>query len=167
MRSRAIAWLLIPVAGLAISACGSSSKNTNSGAPSVAPTTAPASASGDTSAQIKANWQEFFDPKTPVARRVQLLENGQQFADIIQAQSGSGLAASATSQVTNVSVQSPTQAVVTYSILVGGTPQLTNQTGDAVFQDGVWKVGIGSFCALLALENGGNTAGLPASCPSG
>jgi hypothetical protein len=166
MRSRAIAWLLIPVAGLAVAAC-SSAKNTHTSAPSTSNAPSTAAASGDASAQIKANWQEFFDAKTPADRRVQLLENGQQFADIIRAQSGSGLAASATSQVTNVSVQSPTRAVVTYSILVGGTPQLTNQTGDAVFQDGVWKVGLGSFCALLGLENGGNTSGLPAACPSG
>ena len=41
---------------------------------------------------------------------------------------------------------------------------LSNQTGVAVLQNVVWKVGIASFCGLLALENGGKTSGLPAAC---
>ena len=36
----------------------------------------------------------------------------------------------------------------------------------AVYQDGTWKVGLASFCGLLALENGGKTSGLPAACKS-
>jgi hypothetical protein len=61
-------------------------------------------------------------------------------------------------------VESATQAKVTYSILVGGQPALANQSGVAVYQDGTWKVGLASFCGLLALENGGKTSSLPAAC---
>jgi hypothetical protein len=61
---------------------------------------------------------------------------------------------------------SPTQAKVTYSILIGGSPALSNQTGTAVLQGGTWKVGLASFCGLLALENGGKTSGLPSVCRS-
>jgi hypothetical protein len=32
-----------------------------------------------------------------------------------------------------------------------------------VYQDGTWKVGAGSFCQLLALENGGKA---PPGCSS-
>jgi len=56
---------------------------------------------------------------------------------------------------------------VTYSILVSGTPALTNQAGVAVYQDGRWKVGDASFCGLLLLENGGKTQLLPAACRAG
>jgi hypothetical protein len=60
-----------------------------------------------------------------------------------------------------VTIESPTQAKVTYSILVGGTPELKNQPGIAVNQAGTWKVGDQSFCALLTLENSGKA---PAVC---
>jgi hypothetical protein len=55
-------------------------------------------------------------------------------------------------------------ADVTYNIVVGGSPALSNQTGTAILQNGTWKVGDASFCGLLALENGGKTSGLPAAC---
>ena len=61
---------------------------------------------------------------------------------------------------------SPSQAKVTYSILIGGQSALANQAGVAVYQGGTWKVGLASFCGLLTLENGGKTSGLPAACKS-
>ena len=57
--------------------------------------------------------------------------------------------------VTAVKVTSPTRATVTYDILIGGKPALSNQTRTAAYQGQTWKVGDGSFCQLLALENGG------------
>jgi hypothetical protein len=113
-------------------------------------------------AQIKANWVAFFDAKTPVAKRVGLLQNGAAFASIIKSQASSSLAA-ATSSVSAVTVESPSQAKVTYSILVSGTPALKNQPGVAVDQGGVWKVGDQSFCALLTVENSGKA---PSACAS-
>ena len=50
--------------------------------------------------------------------------------------------------------------------VIGGQSALANQAGVAVLQDGTWKVGLASFCGLLALENGGKTSGLPAACKS-
>jgi hypothetical protein len=61
---------------------------------------------------------------------------------------------------------SAAKANVTYSILVGGQTELPNQAGIAVLQGGTWKVGVNSFCNLLALENGGKTSSLPAACNS-
>ncbi|HYZ53605.1 MAG TPA: hypothetical protein VE733_08920 [Streptosporangiaceae bacterium] len=60
-------------------------------------------------------------------------------------------------------VTSPTQAKVIYSVLLGGTPALKNQPGVAVLQNGTWKVGDQSFCALLTLENNGKA---PSVCSS-
>jgi hypothetical protein len=101
-----------------------------------------------------------------VAKRVSLLQDGQTFASVIRSQAGSGLASSATAKVTKVTVVSPSQAKVTYNILLGGQPALSNQSGVAVKQGGTWKVVVASFCGLLAVENGGKTSGLPAACKS-
>ena len=158
-----------------IAACGGSSNNSgassspSTSAPAARPgSSAPASAGGSSSAAsaIAANWTAFFNAKTPVAKRVSLLQNGATFASIIRAQAGSGLASQATAKVTKVTVESATQAKVTYSILVSGQSMLSNQNGVAVYQDGTWKVGLASFCGLLALENGGKTSSLPAACKS-
>jgi hypothetical protein len=108
----------------------------------------------------------FFNSSTPTARRVALLQDGQAFANVIKAQAGSSLAKGASAKVTGVSVTSPTQAAVTYDILLGGAPVLSGKKGVAVLQDGTWKVGVASFCGLLTLENGGKTSGLPAACKS-
>jgi hypothetical protein len=115
---------------------------------------------------IAKNWEAFFSAKTPVAKRISLLQDGQTFASVIKAQAGSGLAATATAKVTKVTMVSSSQGKVTYSILIGGQPALSSQSGVAVLQDGTWKVGLASFCGLLTLENNGKTSGLPAACNS-
>jgi len=55
---------------------------------------------------------------------------------------------------------------VDYDVLLLGTPLLKKQVGTAVYLDGVWKVGITSFCGLakLAASNTGPQA--PAVCRS-
>jgi len=111
--------------------------------------------SGDATAKITANWEAFFSGKTSAATKISLLENGQKFASIINAQAGSGIAASAGAKVHGVMVNSPAQATVHYDITLNGTTALGNQTGTAVYQDGKWKVGDVSFCQLLKIENGG------------
>jgi hypothetical protein len=162
--------VLVCALAAGVAACSSGSNNSGSGAASAPATSAPASSAGGSAAatQIATNWATFFNAKTPVAKRVALLQHGQVFAKIIKSQAGSGLAASATAKVTKVTVTSPTQAKVTYSILIGGSPALANQTGVAVKEGGTWKVGLASFCGLLTLENNGNSSSLPSVCkPAG
>jgi hypothetical protein len=165
-----------PALGLALAAtmaaCSSSNTSATAASPSsAAPASSAASspaaggsatasssgqaASGDAKAQITANWEAFFDGKTSAAKKISLLENGQKFASIINAQAGSGIATSAGAKVTSVVVSSPAQAAVKYDITLNGATALANQTGTAVYQDGMWKVGDVSFCQLLKLENGG------------
>jgi hypothetical protein len=169
--------LLVCAVGFALAACSSSSSTSSgSSSPAASPSSssaAPASSAPSSAAppggaaaaqEIAANWTAFFNAKTPVAKRISLVQNGQVFASVIKGQAGSGLASEATAKVTKVAITSPTQATVTYSILVGGQPALTDKTGVAVLQAGTWKVGLASFCGLLALENGGKTSGLPSAC---
>jgi hypothetical protein len=65
---------------------------------------------------IAANWMAFFDPKTPVAKRISLLQDGQQFAAVIRSQPSSGLAAQASAKVTSVTLVSATRAKVVSSL---------------------------------------------------
>jgi len=176
---------IAPVAGLAlaaaITACSSSSSSSSSTTPTAAATSAATSAaaspvasstpagnssgtgSAATIATIKKNWETFFNGKTPAATKENLVQDGQKFASVIKSQAGSALAQTASASVQSVTVTSPTQAKVKYSILVSGTPVLQGQTGTAVYENGTWKVGLGSFCALLTLQNNGKA---PAGCSS-
>jgi hypothetical protein len=168
-----------PALGLALAAtmaaCSSGSSTSTSAAPSsaapassaasspAAPASSPASsssgavASGNAKAQITANWEAFFNGQTSAAKKISLLQNGQKFAAVINAQAGSGLAGSAGAKVTAVVVNSPTKATVSYDITLSGATALPNQTGTAVYEGGTWKVGDVSFCQLLKLENAGSS----------
>lgn len=147
--------------GLVLAGCGSSGGSTSpSHTPSPAHSSSGSGGSAATAA-ITANWQAFFSAKTPVSRRVQLLQDGQMFQSLIAAQARSPLASSASAKVTKVSSVTSTKATVTYSIQAAGQTVLPNQTGVAVYQNGVWKVGLTSFCGLLRLEKAA-----PASCNS-
>jgi hypothetical protein len=158
---RSLRWVLAACAlAAAAAACSSSSSSTSS---TPAPTGEPTSGAA-AQKQVADNWTAFFSAKTPVTQRVALLQDGQDFSSVIKAQAGSGLASEASASVSKVTVTKPDQAAVAYSILVGGKPALPSQSGTAVYQAGTWKVGVASFCGLLALENGGSTSSLPAAC---
>jgi hypothetical protein len=156
------------VAGLALFAfaCGGSSDSGTTTSSSALSTTASSSTTAQSSstttykpstaeeATIMANWVKFFDGSVAPQDKIGLLENGQQYEKQLEANAASPLAKSSTASVSSVTVTSPTAATVKYSILIGGQPALPDQTGQAVLQDGVWKVGAQSFLALLALQGG-------------
>jgi hypothetical protein len=101
----------------------------------------------------------FFNPATPAATKVTLLENGPTYASVLTAQASNPQAQQTAAQVTAVSVTSATQASVTWNLLLSGTAVLTNQKGVAVLQGGTWKVADASFCGLLSLQ-----PPVPAAC---
>ena len=162
------------VFALAITACSSSGSSSSSTAATSAPaaTTSAATASssaaagGSAVAQITANWEAFFNPATPNAKRVLLLENGAQFASAINAFSASPLAQQVSSKVDSVSVTSATKANVKYDLTAAGTAVATGQTGTSVLQDGVWKVGDEVFCGLLKQGASLLNISVPAACNS-
>jgi hypothetical protein len=173
--SRVHRFYLAPALGLvfalAITACsssGSSSSSTATSAPAATTSAATASSSaaagGSAVAQITANWEAFFNPATPNSKRVQLLENGAQFASAINAFSASPLAQSVSSKVDSVSVTSATKANVKYDLTAAGTSVATGQTGTSVLQDGVWKVGDDVFCGLLKQGASLLNISVPAAC---
>ncbi|MGD0062739.1 MAG: hypothetical protein ABSB76_04765 [Streptosporangiaceae bacterium] len=173
--------IMAPALGVALAltaaACSSSSSTSATGSGSASATTtsapvgSPVPVGSSTStgspgnsasiAAITANWETFFDGKTSAAKKVSLLQNGSTYATAIDALAGSSLATSAGAKVTAVVVKTATSATVSYSITLSGATALPGQTGTAVYQSGVWKVGDVSFCDLLKLENGGTA---PAVC---
>ena len=111
-----------------------------------------------TTATISANWITFFQNTTSIPDRVALLQNGPSLQKALELRAVDPLQQQASAQVVSVALDDPTHATVTYNILINGTPALTDAQGTAVLQDGVWKVGADSFCALISL---GTTAHIP------
>jgi len=171
--SSVVSVCLLATVGLTLVACSSSGSG-NSATPTAPATSSaqstPSTGSGEPTGgpgavtAIKKNWATFFNAKTSVSRRLALLQGGQALTAVVKEQSKLPLAATATSKVTGVTLTGTSQASVNYSILISGQAVLSGQHGVAVYQDGVWKVGLVSFCGLLKLENSGKASGLPAQC---
>ena len=137
--------MLVLVAGLALAGCGGSSHSKSPSGPNA-------------QAQIKSAYVKFFAGSTPLAERVALLENGQQFKPVIKLFADNPLAKNASATVSSVTLQGANKAKVDFSVKVGGA-SLGTQTGTAVRQNGRWKVGDAGLCKLVAL--GGST---PSAC---
>jgi hypothetical protein len=159
-----------------VAACssGSSTSAAGSGSGSAsAPASASAAASGPSAtstfnspsavAAITATWEKFFNSSTSTAERVALLQNGSTFSGAIKDFASLPLASGLGAKVTNVTLNSPTSATVTYTITSSGTSLLSGQKGAAVYQGGTWKVGDTSLCALFKLIPGGT---VPSACSS-
>jgi hypothetical protein len=166
-RRAILAPALVLALAAAVAACSSSSSSSSSSpapAASTPATSASAPAATNTSgavAQITANWEKFFASSTPVSEKVTLLQNGSVFSGAISGLTSlvSGLGA----KVTGVTLNSPTSATVNYNLTAAGSSLLSGQTGTAVYENGVWKVGDASLCGLLKLVPGGSE---PSACSS-
>ncbi|MFF3428571.1 hypothetical protein [Streptomyces sp. NPDC002602] len=160
--SRSVAWaaaavlLLVP----ATAACTAGATENGAASASSTLTTAtradgPADPAAAT-ARIEKNWAAFFDPSVSADRKVELVQNGDLLKPLIAAVAGHPRAAAVSSEVTGVTFTSPTEAEVTYDLLVSGFPVLSDAKGGAVLEDGVWKVSLTSLCALV--KRGGDLA---------
>lgn len=168
--------LLAPALGLAlaaaVAACSSSTSATTTppattSAAAPATNTPSATATGGSSAAVAAittNWEAFFSSSTPNSKRVELLQNGSQFASAVQAFSSSPLASAVSAKVDSVTVTSPTQASVKYDLTAAGQSVAKGATGVAVLENGVWKVGDASFCGLLKEGSSFLNIPLPSAC---
>jgi len=173
--------ILAPMLGLALiaaaSACSSSGNSTTTTPPTPTASTAPVgsptpagssaapatSAPSNAAAEITANWEKFFDSSTSVSEKAKLLQNGPTFSSAITSFTQLPLANGIGAKVTAVVVNSATTATVSYNIVAGGSTLLANQSGKAVYQDGIWKVGDATLCNLFKLIPGGS---VPSACSS-
>lgn len=161
----------LAVAGcLILAACSSSphpaAKPRPKPAASSAAAAEPASGAGAVAA-ITANWKTVFDGKAPIPQRLALAQDGDQLTAFIEKEAKTSLGQTAqgsTATISSVTLTSATQATVKYDLLLLGTPLLKNQTGVAVYQDGVWKVGVATVCGLAVLAFSPTSSQLPVIC---
>ncbi|MFF3624304.1 hypothetical protein [Streptomyces sp. NPDC002467] len=103
-------------------------------------------------AQIEKNWAVFFDPKSTTEQKAAVLEHGDFLEPLLGGLAKLPKADKVSVKVTDVTFTSPTQATVTYDLLVSGTPAMSGNKGIAVLDDGVWKVSLKSLCGLIELS---------------
>ncbi|MET7478297.1 hypothetical protein ABZT17_28585 [Streptomyces sp. NPDC005648] len=152
----------------ALAACGDDSGGGGSSAPPTpsvekTATGAPATAPADPAAakrEVTANWQKFFDPKTSLAEKQKVLENGDTMQPVLKAFSGDKRGGQVRAQVQKIEFTSPTRATVTYALTLNGATALPNASGTSVEQGGTWKVSVNTLCALVQLS--GDASGTPA-----
>ncbi|MEV5439106.1 hypothetical protein AB0K80_24305 [Streptomyces sp. NPDC052682] len=160
----ALALFLAPV----LTACGDGDgggSETRPPSPTVRPTTSTPAATPPNAAQaeqeIRQNWQKFFDPKTPVAQKQKVLENGERMAPVLGAFSGDARGGQVQAKVTRVEFTSPTLATVTYDLTLKGATVLPNASGTAIEQGGTWKVSAKTLCALVQMSGNGSATAVP------
>jgi hypothetical protein len=103
---------------------------------------------------IAANFVMFFDGTRPAADKIGLLVDGQQHTAELEALAASPTGTKISATITSVTLTSPTEAEVHYSIMLDGQPALTEQLGTMILQDGEWKVSTATFQALLDWQRG-------------
>ena len=134
-----------------LAGCGGSSGGDNTNEPTSTPTPTVA----EQQAAIKANWEKFFDAKTPQAQRLALLQNAPVFKKAIAKAAKQPGANNTTAKVVTVKIDNPPldpahpSATVTYNLYVGGQKVITKGTAQAVYDNGEWKVSQSAFCGLI------------------
>jgi hypothetical protein len=170
MRFHHMAGRIFLTPALALTAAAALAACSSGGSPS-ATTTAGGTASAsvnaaDATAQIKANWQEFFASGTANDKRVGLLQNGTAFATAIKTLEANPLASTVSAKVDSVTLTSATKAKVKYDLTAAGQTVAKGQSGTAVYENGTWKVGDDVFCGLLNEGAAMLNIKVPAACSS-
>lgn len=143
-------------AGSLLTACSGSSGGGEANATPTPPSVAASQA------QIKSNWETFFDATKPQAVRLALLQGADNpgLQQTLKAQAKNPQAKDTSAKVTKVvavpatSWASPNEpeATVTYNILgKHNAVLLPGATGIAVYVNGNWVVATRTFCSLLEL----------------
>ena len=137
MRNRTKTELVViaTTVALALTACGTRSKSSTptttaaTALPAVTTTTAAATTAAATTSptttldpvtQITANWEKFFQAGTPIDQRIALLQNGEALRTAIEQNESNPLQQQVSAKVTNVTLDSPTQATVTDDVSLSG-----------------------------------------------
>ncbi|NKY25242.1 hypothetical protein [Nocardia gamkensis] len=152
---------LAVVAAAALSGCGDDDESTgtaSSTSVAAATSAAPAQADAATTKAITDVYTGFFSPSTPPDQKAALVQKGDVFLPILQAQAANPQSQGTSVTVSAVKLVDANNADVTYTLLMGGNPVLPNQTGQAVKDGGQWKVATATFCALMTLQGGTSPA---------
>lgn len=144
----------------AVTATATATGSATTGSPgATAGATAPADPAAAT-AQVTANWEKFFSPQTPLADKAALLQNGDQLVPVLQGFAQDPRVGQVQAKVTGVQFSSASEAVVTYELSLQGNVVEPAATGQAVLENGTWKVSRSTLCGLLA-QAGATATPLP------
>ncbi|WP_280367428.1 hypothetical protein [Nocardia wallacei] len=148
------------VAAVALTGCGSDDESTDASSSTSAAATSSAAAQADpaTTKAVTDVYTTFFAGTTPPQDKAAVVQNGDVFRPILDAQAANPQAQGTTVTVAAVKPVDADHADVTYTLLIGGNPMLPDQTGQAVREAGKWKVATATFCALLAIQGGTSPA---------
>ncbi|MFD0349866.1 hypothetical protein ACFQ0M_35245 [Kitasatospora aburaviensis] len=111
--------------------------------------------------EVTANWEKFFDPTTPIPEKASLLQNGDQLLPVLQGFSQDPRVGQVKARVTDVSFNSATEATVTYELSLQGNVVEPSATGQAVLENGTWKVSRSTLCGLLTQAGGASGTPIP------
>ncbi len=173
-RGTAIAAALVLLLAPALAACGGDDDDGGQATTSpTAVTSTPGGSANESSAaggpadpaaaeqEIRQNWEKFFDPDTSMAERQAVLEHGDRMGPVLGMFGNDARGRQAQARVTQVEFTSPTEATVTYDLIVSGQTALPNASGKAVQEDGTWKVSVTTLCALVSLSGNGSPTAMP------
>ncbi|MFF3067284.1 hypothetical protein [Kitasatospora sp. NPDC057936] len=112
-------------------------------------------------AEVTANWEKFFDPATPIADKARLLQNGDVLLPVLQSFSQDPRVGQVQAKVSDVTFTDATDATVTYALSLQGTVVEPSASGQAVLDNGTWKVGRATLCGLLTQAAGASGTPIP------
>jgi hypothetical protein len=170
-RPSLLALSLALAAILGAAGCGSDSKKSDnaaassasSAAASASPTasTAGSGSAADpaTATAVSAAVVKLFDGTAPTAQRLAVLQGGDVLAQSLGDAINSPVLKLTSATVSKVTLVSPNQAQVTYTLSLSGAPILKDTIGTAVKVDGSWKVSAATLCGLLTAQGAA-----PAAC---
>ncbi|MFD6896023.1 hypothetical protein ACFWB0_15915 [Rhodococcus sp. NPDC060086] len=113
-------------------------------------------ADAETTQAVTDAWVAFFDGSTPPETRAGLVENGDEFLPALQGMAADPQATATTATVDGVTSAGDDAAMVSWTLLMNGAPVLPDQSGEALLEDGQWKVSAITFCTLLAIQGDGS-----------
>lgn len=151
------------VAAATVTGCSDDSSGaTDEGTTAIATTTSTTAAAAAAAVADEAVSQEvtdvylaFFDGKTPAATRASLVENGDVFLPVLEGMAAQPQSLATTATVEGVTAVGSDAAEVSWTLLMDAAPVLPDQSGEAVRQDGQWKVAAVTFCTLMAIQGSG------------
>lgn len=113
-------------------------------------------ADAETTQAVTDAWVTFFNGTTPPETRAGLVENGDAFLPALEGMAADPQATATTATVEGVTSAGDDAAVVSWTLLMNDAPVLPDQSGEALVEDGQWKVSAVTFCTLLAIQGDGS-----------
>lgn len=117
---------------------------------------AAAAADEQTTQEVTEAYVVFFTGTTPPAERAALVENGDTFLPLLEGMTADPQATATAATVEGVTSTGDDAAAVQWTLMMNGAPVLPDQSGEAIREDGQWKVSAVTFCTLLAIQGDGS-----------